>query len=102
MSENYDGINVSTLYLSCEDWVEVLKVDKIKYSDDETEFNIAILDSYLGNKNTVLQRIKRAFKILCGKPIYYADISVSNKRMKDFVIKLNNLVLEEEEEEEEE
>ena len=94
--DDYNGINVSTLYLSCEDLAEVLKIDKLQYSNNETEFNIAILDNYLGNKNSWLQRIKRAFKILCGKPIYYADIMVSNKRMKDFMIKLNNLVSEEE------
>ena len=42
------------------------------------------------NKNTLKTRIKHAFQILFKKPVYYADIIVTEKRMRDFLVKLND------------
>ena len=83
-----------SLYLPCEDYGETFVVNKFYYDADEIEYDISIQDSYLGNKDTLKMRIKHAFQILFKKPVYYADIFVNEKRMKDFLIKLNDLVLE--------
>ena len=85
-----------SLYLPCDDYGETLVIDKICYSNNEVDYDISIQDSYLGNKDTLKMRIKHAFQILFKKPVYYADIFVNEKRMKDFLIKLNDLVLEDE------
>ena len=85
-----------SLYLPCEDYVEALVINKIYYFENKKEYHISIQDSYLGNKDTLKMRIKHAFQILFKKPVYYADIIVYEKRMKDFLIKLNDLVLEDE------
>lgn len=82
-----------SLYLPCEDYGETLVINK--FIEDEIEYEISIQDSYLGNKNTLKTRIKHAFQILFKKPVYYADIIVNEKRMRDFLVKLNDLVLEE-------
>lgn len=82
-----------SLYLPCEDYGETLVINK--FIEDEIEYEISIQDSYLGNKNTLKTRIKHAFQILFKKPVYYADLIVNEKRMRDFLVKLNDFVLEE-------
>lgn len=84
-----------SLYLPCEDYVEALVINKIYFCENKKEYHISIQDSYLGNKNTLKMRIKYAFQILFKKPVYYANIIVNENRMKDFLVKLNDLVLEE-------
>lgn len=90
------NFDTKRLYLPCDDYGETLVIDKICYSNNEVDYDISIQDSYLGNKDTLKMRIKHAFQILFKKPVYYADIIVNEKRMKDFLIKLNDLVLEDE------
>jgi len=74
----------------------MLVIDKAVYSDDDINFNISMQDSrYDHNYNTVWGRIKRAFKILFGKPIYYNDVNISNPaKFISFVEELNSLVSE--------
>ena len=50
-------------------------VEKTKWSDGDINYNISIQDSrYDHNYNTIWGRMKRAAKILFGKPIYYSDV----------------------------
>lgn len=89
------NFDTKRLYLPCDDNGETLVIDKICYSNNEVDYDISIQDCYLGNKDTVKTRIKHAFQILFKKPVYYADIIVNEKRMRKFLVKLNDLVLEE-------
>lgn len=50
-------------------------IEKTMLEDGDINYNITIQDSrYDHNYNTVWGRIKRAVKILFGKPIYYSDV----------------------------
>ena len=55
-------------------------VEKTKWEDGDINYNITIQDSrYDHNCNTLWGRIKRACKVLFGKPIYYNDIHMENE-----------------------
>lgn len=88
------NFNTQRLCLPCDDYGEMLVIDKISI-DNEVDYDISFQDAYLGNRDTLKMRIKHAFQILFKKPVYYADIIVNEKRMRDFLVKLNDLVLEE-------
>lgn len=65
----------NTLILRCDDYAEMLVVDR--YDDS---YNISMQDScILGEHNTIIGRLKRAFKIIFGKPVVYLDIWVEDK-----------------------
>ena len=50
-------------------------IEKTVWDEGDIGYNISIQDSrYDHNYNTVWERIKRAVKILFGKPIYYNDV----------------------------
>ena len=50
-------------------------VEKTVWEDGDINYNITIQDArYDHNYNTLWGRIKRATKILFGKPIYYNDV----------------------------
>ena len=76
-----------TVLLRCDCLCSMLVVDKTIYRENDINFNISIQDSrYDHNFNTIWGRIKRACKILFGKPIYYSDINFDNPQI------LNNFV----------
>lgn len=53
----------------------MLVVDKTVWEDGTTDYNISIQDSrYDHDCNTLWGRIKAAFKVLSGKPVYYNDL----------------------------
>ena len=55
-------------------------VEKTLWADGDINYNITIQDSrYDHNYNTVWGRIKRAAKILFGKPIYYSDVHLDGE-----------------------
>lgn len=76
-----------SIYLKCEYGCETLVVNKIKWQDDELNYEISIKNSYLGWKEgTIWNRIKRAFRVLCGKETIYADIWVEDEsRLSGFI-----------------
>lgn len=87
---------VSTIYLSCEDHNEALKIDKIRYPEGIVDFNIAIVDSYLCNKSPWKIRLKRALKLLIGKEdVCYADLYVTKENFEKFLKQANNFLSEE-------
>lgn len=92
--KNYNII-YKTIYLPCDDHIELLKVEKIDCGDNEIEYNIAIVDSCSYNKRDFLNRIKRAFKVLFGIETYYGDIVIKEAKMRDFLTNMSILVNEE-------
>jgi hypothetical protein len=77
--------DLGTIILRCDDHCTMLVIDKTKYEYKnnplEIDYNISMQDSSLdGFHNTFKQRIKRAFKVLLGKPIYYNDIYIKDEK----------------------
>jgi hypothetical protein len=68
---------------------------KTIWNDGEINYNIAVQDSrYDHNYTTIWGKIKSAFKILFGKPVYYSDVYIDNpEKFMEFVGKLNELCL---------
>lgn len=53
----------------------MLVIEKTAWEDGSIDYDISIQDSrYDHNYNTLWGRIKRAAKVLFGKPIYYNDV----------------------------
>ena len=69
-----------TITLPCDCKCCMFVVEKTVWEDGDTNYNITIQDSrYDHNYNTIWGRIKRAAKILFGKPIYYSDVYLDNE-----------------------
>lgn len=63
------------IVLPCDCKCCMLVIEKTVGEDGDVSYNISIQDSrYDHNYNTVWGRIKRAVKVLFGKPIYYNDL----------------------------
>lgn len=55
-------------------------VEKSIWEDGDINYNITIQDSrYDHHYNTAWGRLKRAAKILFGKPIYYSDVHIESE-----------------------
>jgi len=72
----------------------MLVIEKTLWEDGDTSYNISIQDSrYDHNYNTLWGRIKRAVKVLFGKPVYYNDTHLEGtESFERFVEKINNLI----------
>lgn len=66
----------------------MIVVEKYEF-DDTIEFGISTMDPYYRSYNGIVVRIKNAFKVLFGKPIYYNSAVISHDKMEEFV---NDLV----------
>ena len=63
------------IVLPCDCKCCMLVIEKTVWEDYVVSYDISIQDSrYDHNYNTIWGRIKRAAKILFGKPIYYNDV----------------------------
>ena len=82
-----------SVYLKCDCGCSMFVVDRTIWNDGEISYNITVQDSrYDHNHTTVLGRIKSAFKILFGKPVYYSDVYIDNpEKFAEFVGQLNDL-----------
>ena len=68
------------LVLPCDCKCCMFVVEKTMGEDGDVNYNITIQDSrYDHNYNTLWGRIKRAAKILFGKPIYYSDVHLNDE-----------------------
>ncbi len=66
--------------LPCDCGCCMFVVEKSVWEDGDINYNITIQDSrYDHNYNTLWGRIKRAAKILFGKPIYYNDVHLEGE-----------------------
>jgi hypothetical protein len=86
-----DGTVISTaecVCLKCDCGCTTVVFEKFDWDSDgeHVDYNISFQDDFIYGKATgLLERIKRAFKILTGKPVYYAEVSVNKERMKEFL-----------------
>lgn len=56
-------------------------VDKTIWEDGSVDYNISIQDSrYDHNCSTLWGRLKRAFRILFGRPVYYSDVFLPDEK----------------------
>lgn len=63
------------LVLPCDCKCCMFVVEKTMWEDGDISYHITIQDSrYDHDYNTLWGRMKRAAKILLGKPIYYSDV----------------------------
>ncbi len=63
------------IVLPCDCKCCMFVIEKTAWEDGSIDYDISIQDSrYDHNYNTLWGRIKRAVKILFGKPIYYNDV----------------------------
>jgi hypothetical protein len=74
-------------------------VEKTVWDDGDTTYNISVQDSrYDHNYTTIWGRIKTAFTILFGKPVYYSDVYIGDpEKFHNFVAQLNDLCAEDKE-----
>ena len=79
------------IILPCDCQCCMLVIDKY-FLDEKYDYNISVQSSYYQNPSSFISRIKAAFKILFGKPIYYNDAYISENRMKLFYDKLTVLM----------
>lgn len=71
------------LVLPCDCKCCMLVIEKTGWEDGDISYNISVQDSrYDHNYNTLLGRIKRAAKVLFGKPIYYNEKNLSINLLK--------------------
>ena len=83
-------------YLRCDCNCSMFEVHKTIWPDGDTDYNIMVTDSrYDHNHTTMWGRIKSAYKILLGKPVYYSDVYISGDtdpdKFKNFVDELVKL-----------
>ncbi len=73
----------------CDCGCSVFVVEKL-----DNEFILSIQDSYIHNgQQNILGRIRKALKVLLGKPIYYADIYIdSSGKMKELTDNIYKLI----------
>ena len=86
----------TTIILKCDCGCSMFVVEKSVWDDGEIDYNISVQDSrYDHNYNTLWSRIKSAFTILFGKPVYYSDVYINDpERYKEFVNQMNSLCTE--------
>jgi hypothetical protein len=86
----------TTIILKCDCGCSMFVVEKSVWDDGEIDYNISVQDSrYDHNYNTLWGRIKSAFTILFGKPVYYSDVYINDpERYKEFVNQMNSLCVE--------
>lgn len=78
------------IFLKCDCGCSMFVVEKTTWDDGDIDYNISSQDSRFDHNNQSLKsRIKNAFKILFGKPVYYSDIYI-DKENKDRLIKFSD------------
>jgi len=74
--------NKKMITLPCDCGCCMFVVEKTEWEDGDIDYDISIQDArYDHNYNTIWGRIKRACKILFGKPIYYNDVYISDEKI---------------------
>lgn len=68
------------IFLPCECKCCMLVIEKDFDSDGDADYLISVQDSrYDHNYNTLWGRLKRAVKVLFGKPVYYNELCLSGE-----------------------
>lgn len=81
------------IILPCDCKCCMFVIEKTQWEDGDISYNITVQDSrYDHNINTVWGRLKRAAKVLFGKPIYYNDVHLEGvERFEQFVQEMQDL-----------
>ena len=81
------------IILPCDCKCCMFVIEKTQWEDGDISHNITVQDSrYDHNINTVWGRLKRAAKVLFGKPIYYNDVHLEGvERFEQFVQEMQDL-----------
>jgi len=94
MKNNLEG----SAMLRCHCLSEMLIVDKLVFENSgikDVSYNISMQDSYFYDVDSFRERLKRAWKVLFGKPVSYADMFIDTeniKDLKDFIDTLTQMV----------
>ena len=64
----------------CDDHQELLAFERSIWANNDELLGFAIMDSYIGNRTYqgLAGRFRRAWRAFLAKPIYYADIAVTD------------------------
>jgi len=92
-NDNTKNKKETTVFLKCDCGCSMFVINKSVWDDGEVNYNITVQNSrYDHNHTTLWGRIKSAFKILFGKPVYYSDVYIDKpEKFREFVRKLNEL-----------
>lgn len=72
--------NNKNIYLRCEDNAETVVFSRYDWTDDDTDYEITIEDSYCGGDYMGIKgRFKRAWKAFWAQPVYYTGVFCSDK-----------------------
>ena len=70
----------------------VIEFVRTDWEDGDTDYNISVLDSrYDHNVNGIWNRLRRAFGVLVGKPVYFNDVFLNQERFDQLVDRLQEL-----------
>ena len=84
--------------LSCDCKCCMFVIEKTNWEGNDVSYSISVQDShYNHNYNTVWGRIKRACKILFGKPVYFNDVYIEDEEKFRELVKDMTELLEEDE-----
>jgi hypothetical protein len=68
------------IVLPCDCQCCMLVIEKTAWEDGDIGYNISVQDSrYDHNDHTLWGRLKRAAKVLFGKPVYYNDLHLEGE-----------------------
>lgn len=80
------------IYMECDCGCCVLEISKWVWDEVDSGYDICVLDSrYDHEANGLWNRIKRAAKVLLGKPVYYNDVALSPERYDELLRQMEEL-----------
>jgi hypothetical protein len=95
IDKKYPNRRETSVMLKCGCGCCTFVAERTVWDGGDIDYNISVLDSrYDHYHNTIWGRIKSAFKILLGKPVYYNDVYIGEpQKFIEFVDELNDLCL---------
>lgn len=76
----------------CDCSCSVIEFVRTDWEDGDTDYNISVLDSrYDHNINGIWNRLRRAFGVLVGKPVYFNDVCLDSESFHTLVDELDAL-----------
>lgn len=78
--------------VECDCKCAMVQFRRIEWDDGDVDYDISVLDSrYDHNVNGLFGRLRRAFGVLVGKPVYYNDVMMSPERFGELVDRLQEM-----------
>ena len=80
------------IHVRCECGCSMMEFARIDWEDGDVYYDISVLDSrYDHNVNGIWNRLRRAFGVLVGKPVYFNDVCLNQERFNQLVDRLQEL-----------